>query len=70
MKETMDSVDGAWTGRATSRRVEAYFVFRRGDDVHAIINPRIVRRSGERKAGSEGCLSIPACKPKCRVTSV
>jgi peptide deformylase len=64
MKETMDSVDGAGLAAPQVGVSKRIFVFRRGDDVHAIINPRIVRRSGERKAGSEGCLSIPGVQAK------
>jgi peptide deformylase len=38
-----------------SKRV---FVYDVGDGPHALINPRIVKRSGE-EVSSEGCLSIP-----------
>ena len=64
MIETMDSLDGAGLAApqvGVSRRI---FVFRRGDDVHALINPRIVRHEGGRKIDSEGCLSIPGVQGK------
>jgi peptide deformylase len=64
MIETMDSVDGAGLAAPQVGVSKRIFVFRRGDEVHAIINPRIVRRAGERKIGSEGCLSIPGVQAK------
>ncbi|HEX8236780.1 MAG TPA: peptide deformylase [Abditibacteriaceae bacterium] len=64
MIETMESVDGAGLAAPQVGVSKRIFVFRRGDEVHAIINPRIVRRAGERKIGSEGCLSIPGVQAK------
>ncbi len=64
MKDTMEAVDGAGLAAPQVGVSKRIFVFRRGDDVHAIINPRIVRRTGERKIGSEGCLSIPGVQAK------
>ncbi len=64
MKQTMEAVDGAGLAAPQVGVSKRIFIFRRGDDVHAIINPRIVRRSGERKIGSEGCLSIPGVQAK------
>ena len=64
MIETMNSLDGAGLAApqvGVSRRI---FVFRRGDDTHALINPRIVRHEGGRKIDSEGCLSIPGVQGK------
>jgi peptide deformylase len=64
MVETMEAVDGAGLAAPQVGVSKRIFVFRRGDDVHAIVNPRIVRRVGERKIGSEGCLSIPGVQAK------
>lgn len=64
MKDTMEAVDGAGLAAPQVGVSKRIFIFRRGDDVHAIINPRIVRRVGERKIGSEGCLSIPGVQAK------
>ncbi len=33
-----------------------------GDDIVTLVNPQIVRRSGERVCESEGCLSLPGYK--------
>jgi peptide deformylase len=64
MIETMEAADGAGLAAPQVGISKRIFVFRRGDEIHAIINPRIVRRAGERKAGSEGCLSIPGVQAK------
>ena len=58
MFDTMDAADGAGLAApqvGVSRRI---FVFRIGDEFHALINPKITRKSGEVE-GEEGCLSIP-----------
>ena len=64
MIETMDSLDGAGLAAPQVGVSKRIFVFRRGDDVHALINPRIVRHEGGRKIDSEGCLSIPGVQGK------
>lgn len=63
MKETMEAAEGAGLAApqvGVSRRI---FVFRLGDEIHALVNPKIVRRLGE-KTGDEGCLSIPGVQAK------
>lgn len=58
MFDTMDAADGAGLAApqvGVSRRI---FVFRIGDEFHALVNPKITRKSGEVE-GEEGCLSIP-----------
>ncbi len=64
MIETMNENDGAGLAAPQVGVSQRIFVFRRGDDVHAIVNPRIVRRSGGKQIGSEGCLSIPGVQAK------
>jgi peptide deformylase len=64
MIDTMDAADGAGLAAPQVGVSKRIFVFRRGSDVHAIINPRIVSRSSEQKIGSEGCLSIPGAQAK------
>ncbi len=59
MKETMEAADGAGLAApqvGVSRRI---FVFRRGEEIHALINPKILQRNGGQVVGTEGCLSIP-----------
>jgi peptide deformylase len=63
MIETMLAADGAGLAAPQVGVGKRIFVFRRGEDVHAIINPKIVRREG-RKIGDEGCLSIPGVQAK------
>jgi peptide deformylase len=61
MFDTMEAADGAGLAApqvGVSRRI---FVFRRGDEMHALINPKILRREGS-KIGDEGCLSIPGAQ--------
>ncbi|HEX8465070.1 MAG TPA: peptide deformylase [Abditibacterium sp.] len=63
MFETMDAADGAGLAApqvGVSRRI---FVFRIGDEKHALINPKILKREGQR-TGDEGCLSIPGVQAK------
>jgi peptide deformylase len=64
MIETMDSLDGAGLAAPQVGVSKRIFVFRRGEEVHALINPRIVRHEGGRKVDSEGCLSIPGVQGK------
>lgn len=64
MIETMLEVDGAGLAAPQVGVSKRIFVFRRGEEVHAIINPRILRREGGRKIDSEGCLSIPGVQAK------
>lgn len=59
MIETMEAADGAGLAApqvGVSRRI---FVFRRGEEIHALINPKILHRKGGQVVGTEGCLSIP-----------
>lgn len=58
MIETMDALDGAGLAAPQVGVSKRIFVFRRGEDVHALINPKIIRREGK-KTQPEGCLSIP-----------
>lgn len=64
MIATMDAADGAGLAAPQVGVAKRIFVFRRGDDTHALINPRILRREGGRKIDSEGCLSIPGVQAK------
>ncbi len=64
MIETMQEADGMGLAAPQVGVSKRIFVFRRDDDIHAIINPRIVRRAGGRKIGNEGCLSIPGVQAK------
>ena len=64
MIETMEAADGAGLAAPQVGVSKRIFVFRRGDDIHAIINPRIMRREGGRKVDNEGCLSIPGVQAK------
>lgn len=63
MMETMEAADGAGLAAPQVGVAKRIFVFRIGDEVHALINPKITRRSGER-LGEEGCLSIPGVQAK------
>ena len=63
MIETMLAADGAGLAAPQVGVGKRIFVFRRGEDVHALINPKIIRREG-RKVGDEGCLSIPGVQAK------
>ena len=58
MFETMDAADGAGLAAPQVGVAKRIFVFRIGDERHALINPKITQRSGEVE-GEEGCLSIP-----------
>jgi peptide deformylase len=64
MIDTMNAADGAGLAAPQVGVSKRIFVFRRGDDTHALINPRIMRREGGRKVDSEGCLSIPGVQAK------
>lgn len=63
MIETMLAADGAGLAAPQVGVSKRIFVFRRGEDIHVIINPKIIRRDG-RKIGDEGCLSIPGVQAK------
>jgi peptide deformylase len=63
MFETMDSADGAGLAAPQVGVSKRIFVFRVGDEHHALINPKILRREGQR-TGDEGCLSIPGVQAK------
>lgn len=65
MLETMEAADGAGLAApqiGVSRRI---FVFRIGEENHVLINPKIVKRTGE-VLGDEGCLSIPGVQAQVR----
>jgi peptide deformylase len=64
MIETMEAADGAGLAAPQVGVAKRIFVFRRGDDIHALINPKIIARSPEQVIGSEGCLSIPGVQAK------
>ncbi len=63
MIETMLAADGAGLAAPQVGVGKRIFVFRRGEDIHALINPKIIRRDG-RKVGDEGCLSIPGVQAR------
>jgi peptide deformylase len=63
MIETMKAADGAGLAAPQVGVGKRIFVFRIGEDIHALVNPRITRREG-RKVGDEGCLSIPGVQAK------
>ncbi|MDF2441262.1 MAG: peptide deformylase [Abditibacteriota bacterium] len=64
MIDTMDAADGAGLAAPQVGVAKRIFVFRRGDDIHALINPKIIKREGGQKVGNEGCLSIPGVQAK------
>lgn len=63
MIETMKESDGAGLAAPQIGVLKRIFVFRRGEDIHALVNPKIIKREG-RKTGDEGCLSIPGVQAK------
>jgi peptide deformylase len=63
MMDTMDAADGAGLAAPQVGVARRIFVFRIGDERHALVNPKIVKRSGE-KTGDEGCLSIPGVQAR------
>lgn len=63
MIETMLAADGAGLAAPQVGVGKRIFVFRRGEEIHALINPKIIRRDG-RKVGDEGCLSIPGVQAR------
>lgn len=63
MMETMDAADGAGLAAPQVGVSKRIFVFRVGEERHALINPKIKVRSGEVE-GEEGCLSIPGVQAK------
>lgn len=64
MIETMEAADGAGLAAPQVGVSKRIFVFRRGEETLALINPKIIKREGGRKVGSEGCLSIPGAQGK------
>jgi peptide deformylase len=58
MAETMDAARGVGLAAPQIGRLIRLFVYDVGDGPNAVINPRILRTSGE-NVGTEGCLSIP-----------
>ncbi len=64
MIETMEAAEGAGLAAPQVGVSKRIFVFRRGDEIHALINPKITRRAGGKKIGNEGCLSIPGVQAK------
>lgn len=63
MIETMLASDGAGLAAPQVGVLKRIFTFRRGEGIHALVNPKIIRREG-RKLGDEGCLSIPGVQAK------
>lgn len=63
MIETMLASDGAGLAAPQIGVLKRIFVFRRGEAIHALVNPKIVKREG-RKTGDEGCLSIPGVQAR------
>lgn len=63
MIDTMLAADGAGLAAPQVGVGKRIFVFRRGEEIHALINPKIIRRDG-RKVGDEGCLSIPGVQAR------
>jgi peptide deformylase len=63
MIETMLAADGAGLAAPQVGVGKRIFVFRRGEEIHTLVNPKIIRRDG-RKIGDEGCLSIPGVQAK------
>jgi peptide deformylase len=58
MAETMEKANGVGLAAPQIGRLIRLFVYDVGDGPQAIINPRILRSTGE-QVGTEGCLSIP-----------
>ncbi len=63
MMDTMAEAEGAGLAAPQVGIARRIFVFRIGEEVHALVNPKIIRRSGQ-KEGDEGCLSIPGVQAK------
>jgi peptide deformylase len=63
MIETMLASDGAGLAAPQVGVSKRIFTFRRGEEIHALVNPKIIKREG-RKIGDEGCLSIPGVQAK------
>ncbi len=59
MFETMRAAPGIGLAAPQVGTLERIFVYEIGDDVGAIVNPRIVARSSETETDFEGCLSLP-----------
>lgn len=58
MVEAMYEARGVGLAAPQVGRLIRLFVYDVGDGPHAVINPRVLRSSGE-ELGNEGCLSIP-----------
>lgn len=59
MMETMMAADGIGLAANQVGVLKRVIVFRQGEHVRGLINPRIVKRSSEQEVNPEGCLSIP-----------
>lgn len=69
MIETMLDTDGAGLAAPQVGVSKRIFVFRRGEEIHALINPKIIRREGK-AVGTEGCLSIPGVQGEVKRAAV
>jgi peptide deformylase len=58
MAETMEKARGVGLAAPQIGRLIRLFVYDVGDGPHAVINPRVLRATGE-EVGTGGCLSIP-----------
>lgn len=58
MIQTMEEAYGVGLAAPQIGELIRLFVYDVGDGPHTVINPRILRQSGE-ELGNEGCLSIP-----------
>lgn len=58
MVETMHAAHGIGLAAPQLGEAVRVIVFDIGDEVHIVVNPKILRESGE-QTGFEGCLSIP-----------
>ena len=63
MFDTMEEAEGAGLAAPQVGVSKRIFVFRVGEEQHALINPKIVKHTGE-ATGDEGCLSIPGVQAK------
>ena len=58
MTRLLHDADGAGLAANQVGVLRRVFVFRNGEDVTALVNPRIVDESDEREVDTEGCLSL------------
>ena len=65
MIDTMHQADGVGLAAPQVGILKRIVVIDVGDGVHALINPKIISRSGE-EIDYEGCLSIPGIRGKVR----